>query len=597
MINKTNFPWAKLKEMKKLAIFANLMDEMTFNYTTDSFKAPALNIISMLEECREVIIEINRGVILEGAFQSVIEELRSLIESDDAFSVVAENRGVGYLVDGILDKKVTRSYLLNVLDLCKLHQLQKYYVNEIKARISAIVKSDTNDSPKLEKYTRIFVSLLQNAGYSDRFICKTTNRYFFKNGGHITSPNDIDAYLDKYDFQDHPFTVWHVCSSNYEDLKTAFRHEDSDITDVFNGNQNTADFTNQHDGTKKFLYTRIVAKDAYSARQKSLDKISSITRQMLLYNHKIEYWLAEKCVVYADETNYVNVIMPPIPNIVKSPDFVYSKATAKFRQHFKQIDFSEDAWNRINKSLELHEAALKEDSIENQFINLFTALEVLIPKDIKSNKERINQIHDTLIPYLSINYYWKLCDSVTRSLFGWNSVATNNVLKQVAEGSSLQEKVAALMVLQKYDSDFKNNLPLDQLYKDLANDGFFLMILRMYRFHCIMSSHKELKDFLETHEKRIKWHIDRIYRTRNMIVHAGTSPAYIGTLVENLHSYYDILISQLFNDNMKSGYRDIEYSYTSCYLKFQAYKKYLEEQANNNIPIDEGNIVKSIFNK
>lgn len=75
---------------------------------------------------------------------------------------------------------------------------------------------------------------------------------------------------------------------------------------------------------------------------------------------------------------------------------------------------------RIRKSLKLHQAALTADSLENQFVNLFTALEILIPKRSGSGDNRISQIYDTLIPYLCLDYYDKLIGSVVVNLRQWN---------------------------------------------------------------------------------------------------------------------------------------------------------------------------------
>ena len=188
-----------------------------------------------------------------------------------------------------------------------------------------------------------------------------------------------------------------------------------------------------------------------------------------------------------------------------------------------------------------------------------------------------------------------------QSLLIWNRNETLNRLSEVEEGTNNIEKLVALMILSKYDSNGANNLPLDKLYAKLKEDKYTLMLNRMYKLHKILKDKKELLNFLIRHEKRLKWHIDRIYRVRNSIVHAGKSPKYLGTLVENLHSYLDILLNQLIYDNIENGFEDIEHSFISCFLKYRNYLSAISEdiQKRNNtsdLTNVDGNILyKTIF--
>lgn len=47
------------------------------------------------------------------------------------------------------------------------------------------------------------------------------------------------------------------------------------------------------------------------------------------------------------------------------------------------------------------------------------------------------------------------------------------------------------------------------------------------------------------HQKKLSWHIRRLYRTRNLIVHDSGTMYDIETLVENCHSYVDEFLKQI----------------------------------------------------
>ena len=46
------------------------------------------------------------------------------------------------------------------------------------------------------------------------------------------------------------------------------------------------------------------------------------------------------------------------------------------------------------------------------------------------------------------------------------------------------------------------------------------------------------RETIGEHEERIRWHLRRIYRTRNSLVHTGRSLPHLESIVESLHSYF-----------------------------------------------------------
>jgi hypothetical protein len=60
---------------------------------------------------------------------------------------------------------------------------------------------------------------------------------------------------------------------------------------------------------------------------------------------------------------------------------------------------------------------------------------------------------------------------------------------------------------------------------------------------------------LAEHKTRVSWHIQRIYTTRNQIVHNAEALPYLRTLVENLHSYIDTLFHTISKVGMYASLR------------------------------------------
>lgn len=293
------------------------------------------------------------------------------------------------------------------------------------------------------------------------------------------------------------------------------------------------------------------------------------------------------CLTIDKENNDVYFLKNSTPPIHKCTDQRVQQALQTFKQKQKCLCKTTNSFKRIINALKLHDSALKSDIVENQYINLFTSLEVLIPKDVKAEKDRIVQIYDTTIPYLCVNYYKKLLESLLWDLFRWNKKFVLETLSHVAEGRNDVERLAALITLSKYDGDDdkdENGDPaptikeLNSLYKKLDEDRFYLMRYRLNRLYKIFKSKKSIFDFMARHEERIKWHIDRIYRLRNGIVHAGVTARYTPSIIENLHAYVDILLKQLIEDNINNHFEDLRFSFTTYSYRFKNYKMMFQSQ-------------------
>ena len=66
-----------------------------------------------------------------------------------------------------------------------------------------------------------------------------------------------------------------------------------------------------------------------------------------------------------------------------------------------------------------------------------------------------------------------------------------------------------------------------------------------------------IKKSIDEHQQRIEWHLERMYRTRNLITHKGEPIEIIDQLIENLQSYYHLIIDQIEeiaykNDHIRS---------------------------------------------
>ena len=583
--------WKYNNDMECLFLFASLLDEMTFSYSIDSYKESALNVVSLIRECISVVKDIKTEVVKKGALKSVIDELRWAIDTDPVAKEILAERQTESFVNEINDS-TPLDKLSQILEIL-YSNLHFDYLPRLKQRVSNLVKRN-KDKLKLEDASRLLITQLKNIGYTNEFIASKSKEFFFNPSNVVDSQSVIDDFLNIFDGDQSSFVVYHRGNRLFNFVQAVMkdmRCDVSNILDVNSSDKAVMDFSKDFEPNNN-LYVKIplLSLDAYAARNESVKIIELVSNLLSFYHHKNTLSYSDSCLVKNEKTGEFSVVEKPIKGILKCKDLRIGSASFFFNKSVRALYMEEDSMERLSRSLRLHRNAVLSDNAENQFVDMFTAIEVLIPKRADIGSDRITQIRETLLPYICLDYFNKLIDSIGQSIQKWKGkVAYNNMLASIKEGENDIEKLCALLSLDKYDSERK------KLYLDATNDKYLLLRHRISKLNRIMKTPKDVYSFMEKHELRLRWHIDRIYRTRNVIVHTGFSPVYLETLVENIHAYYDILIKALIADNSVSNYTKLDYSYATYRRRYKKYKEYLFSHKND--VLNEANFKMMILNK
>ena len=225
--------------------------------------------------------------------------------------------------------------------------------------------------------------------------------------------------------------------------------------------------------------------------------------------------------------------------------------------------------------IELHASAINSNDVPNQLLNLWTIIEVLIPTEPKNSFSKINQICNVVITVLNSQYVFSLLSQFFSDLHNCIPNAIEEQLANVPEGNNNIEKLAAILVLRKYQTEHTNIIS--------ALASYPILQYRAEHYSDTFSNRNQLKDFLVEHRKRLSCHIMRIYRNRNMIVHDGSHFPYIDIIVQNLHYYVDSLIDTI-NLYAGKGYSSIKTIYTALQQKEYQYLLALEKKESDGSP-------------
>jgi hypothetical protein len=195
----------------------------------------------------------------------------------------------------------------------------------------------------------------------------------------------------------------------------------------------------------------------------------------------------------------------------------------------------EESAYRLRRAVRYHGAALRSGSPENQLVDLWAALEGLLSQPPHGGK-RIDFFAESLIPPLTLTYPEKILRSLYAKATRVSKVST--LLESAGlSGTSSFSKFVHLLLCAEYEEQRKT------LFSALSESP--LLKNRAFRVAMSLNNRAATLETLKNHREKVRWHVDRIYATRNSIMHNASALPYLPTLVENLHVYNDALVNSI----------------------------------------------------
>lgn len=576
--------WGEYKNNKNLVFFAQIMEELLFDFSLDTYKPSAMNSSLLCKEALETFDEIDKGNIAAPNLQHVLDEFcdnldkdivsKLLLEIDlDEIKAVLKDRGNG-------KKRIITSHDKKIL----LELLQKQLtINKYKKKTEELLISVISSEENLKDVralARNYVTTLKNIGYSHEYIKQKFFKYFYNLKESNTNKN-IEIFLSIFDGIKKTYIT--VCKGTdlFEDIIIADKAKNNMILDVIVQKQLNKEYENISDfnieNNEKYIYVKdIKAMDHISAKNISENYLKRISSIFSLFHHKKNLTFSKKCIVEDSKNNCSYRINQSINVMHKCVDSRLKPAAKKFAKIISEVKFSKESLQKFLRSSELHSLALNSESNENKIINLWIALESLIPFTKDKEISNIENIIEHIMPCLCIIYYPRLYFRFYSDLFIWNKGFMKNLIKDI-DGQDSYEKVLKIISLSRYE---KKREEIKNKFGD-----YYLMKDRFEFFSHLFSNSENLKKGIENHKKRLEWQIRRIYRARNLIVHSGITPDYVEILITNLHDYLDIIFQTLIMlviepnkiDSIEQGFKYTQLSYSE-FIKSLSKKRNFDEE-------------------
>ena len=168
--------WEYDDSMEGLLFFAQLIEELLFDYTLDSYKLPVLNIHSSCWECIDIIrLKQDNPKIQDKHVQYVVAEFIDFLKSDE----ITKNHFGNDIISKIENNKSANEK--KRLDLLLyIHKfLNHNYLSLLKHELIRLIKENGNKKD-ISRITKSFVVELIYKGYSKEYIYYQNRAFFFQ---------------------------------------------------------------------------------------------------------------------------------------------------------------------------------------------------------------------------------------------------------------------------------------------------------------------------------------------------------------------------------------------------------------------------------
>lgn len=534
--------WNTDTSLDCLLFFAQRMDELLFHHSIDSFRYPALSIHSLAIEYCSVYEDVKNKTIGSSNLTQIQEELVNALKSDQVAKSVLNEK----LVDTFLkDNGSMNRYELyqNIRYISrKLGHLQYYkmIVQELHDQIET-----KREKRIIDYYSKVLVRELIDNGYDENYIYEQLHRVFFTD--RVESISSFETFIKLFDFKEKHFDIFLGYSVDVSFLVENFKI----IQDL---NVEIVPVYSAPKGIRRKKIQTIIKFSGVTG----LDKYSCFRVISAISGFFINCYCFYKHIGYSIEPYGQVMLESGKVFTIRTRDLLKHRVSSMSNQESTQntqmlLNISPFLGDNIRDILQItrnHNAAIQSNNSNDSLLGLWSILEKL-SDDGNEKEDDIGaafRVIDLVIPFLKQSYIVTLIQTTADDIIRWNNDFFQSEIMSITFGENPVEKTFAFLAFSEYQTI------RDKLYA-LTND-YPLLRYRVFSQSESFKNTKNIKSLIANHVQRVTWHLHRIYRSRNYIVHDGgqLSVPYNDMLIYNLHSYVDIVVNGILHTISNADY-------------------------------------------
>jgi hypothetical protein len=529
-------------EIAGLHFFAQCLDELLFDHSDDSYKAPALSTLSRTIELQRLSAINDEASIGAAALEAFVDELEWSIKEDQA--ITAHQRALCVHHVATLRSKIT-SPERHAQSLSAIRLVLSDYFKGCIEQLRQLVLKQPNERRRIVALSSILVSQAEIEGFSRRY-CYHMNQKMIRRlqSNLLIQPETIlEKFFESFQRKRQRFSVAMSAGSGilrFADLAEAFRCSihPKGYRPIEGNDAAIREFSLDADNYEAVVFFEdLEAVEPISARDQAYEIFSLMLSSIGMKHHDVRIDVGQLALVKSNDSRLIiNVGTRPdaMHRNKKSPQESSIVELKKFSEILAGRHLTSASTQRFINAVFFHQAALRSKDEHNQLVDLWAAIEGLLPPPGKDSP-RIRFFVANLIAPLTLTYAEKLFQRALDELLNSDCEEAINVMNSIQSGSNQLEKLVSLLVSQEHEEERK------KLAECLKKPNP-LLLHRFWDLSERFKSAKRIRATLISHRTKVKWHIERIYSTRNSIMHNAEALPYLDTLVENLHGYVDTLL-------------------------------------------------------
>ena len=562
MQQKNGTNWKYDKSLDCMLYFAQRVDELLFHHTTDTYRFPSLSLRGLAKEYCHIYMDAAKGIINSKNLPLIIDEFNDRLQADPlAKSILSEEYVIRFQKNyGSWDAK---TQFENINYIGRKLSNRTYYDAVVK-KITELITENTQKR-EIDNLARIWVREAIDCGYDENYLYKTLHKVFFYD--EVNSLGSLSTFFSAFDFKRKSFDVFIGFAQDLSPIKSLF--EKLVLSD---GTLHVVDPSEVPAGIKTknqrtiLKFESIKALDLFSAYETAFSIASHVIDSYAFFRHDGSSIRTYGQVVCTDKS----IVSIRQRQLLKHRVAAQSRLNSEKNADMLLSVLFSNIPNRtdLRRIVRIHNTALKSESINDSLLSLWSLAESLVDVDNTVMKEKadIKETTDTkekeeaqryksgnviniMIPFQKSTYVSKLVQTLISDIKHWDSTFFDEFIMSIEFGDNELEKAFAFIA-------FDSTQPIrEELFS--RTEQYPLLRNRVATLNEQFHNSKHIKACIAEHERRIKWHIQRIYRARNYIIHDGTSNDEMNyDLLVNLHFYIDTIVSKIIELIDASPYND-----------------------------------------
>lgn len=508
-------------------ILAALWAEMFHADTPDSYQPRLSNAPSLAKE----IFSVSKRALISERWQKQLkplqEELKEVLKNES--HLLSFNGYYLFLLSRLCE--LNRDAIVP-LEKVTVKYEDRYYAN-IKECLSAIVDELPSAKSKAVKLVRNWATYSIQKGIDVSRI-----RTHEDNGSFLSDQDFIPNLINDKIFDEDKYWCCVAIEGSCGDAQSIGRKVGVDLIPK-NKTENPAvaefidESETENSNKLSFFSTETSAVSSNEASKFAVNKIRSAIDVFNFYSESSELRILPYVLTRSEGGSYSKTL----------------QQVHQFKQRFprKARELTNKTLSEINRdkldgrlinALEHYKLALGSSATRVKLVNLWTATECLT----ENKSSVIDSVSEVVAPIV----VWRRSDKI----LSYVSNRLNHALKEKGAdvpdelkhnvNGKLSREELLLTIAKKDTPDW-----FTTMLSDVSFDA--LLLQRLKELQETFSDPRELLKILQRSKKRTEWHLSRIYRVRNLIIHEGDGSDLSEWLLDNLHYYFSITLSRVLH--------------------------------------------------